>query len=282
MDQRGISMQAGFDLDGYFERIGYAGSGAATLETLEALHLRHAATIPFENLNPLLRWPVRLDEHSLQQKLVRDGRGGYCFEQNLLFSHALKQLGFRVTGLAARVLWGIPDLTVTARSHMLLRIDLDDGPYIADVGFGGLTLTAPLRLEADVEQPTPHEPFRLSGAREAFVLQAKINGTWKSLYRFTLEEQFLVDYEAMSWYLSNNPASHFVTGLIAARPDRDRRYALRDNTFAVHHLSGATERRVLASASELRATLEDAFHLTLPDGPELDAGLARLTAAPRA
>src|SRR4051812_46583237 len=108
-----------FDLDAYFRRIGYSGAGTATLDTLRAILVRHPEAIPFENLDPLLRWPVRLDIGSLQQKLVRDGRGGYCFEQNLLLGHALSDLGFQVTGLAARVLWIAPEGAVTPRGHML-------------------------------------------------------------------------------------------------------------------------------------------------------------------
>jgi N-hydroxyarylamine O-acetyltransferase len=87
-------MTAQIDLDAYFRRIGYSGDRAPTLGTLRALLLRHTEAIPFENLNPLLRWPVRLDDASLEQKLVRDGRGGYCFEQNGLFLHVLRSLGF--------------------------------------------------------------------------------------------------------------------------------------------------------------------------------------------
>src|SRR5580765_5639386 len=105
-------------LGAYLRRIGHTGPLSSTLDTLRALHLRHTTTIPFENLNPLLGWPVRLDLESLEQKLVRDGRGGYCFEQNLLFSHALQALGFRVAGLAARVLWNTTDDAITKRSHM--------------------------------------------------------------------------------------------------------------------------------------------------------------------
>jgi len=101
--------------------------------------------------------------------------------------------------------------------------------------------------------------------------------TWKPLYRFDLQEQFLPDYEVTNWYLSNHPDSHFVNGLIAARAAPDRRYALHNNELAVHHLNGNTERRILATAAELRAALEGPFGLTLPDVPELDAALVRLT-----
>jgi N-hydroxyarylamine O-acetyltransferase len=271
-------MTAAIDLDAYFQRIGYKGTRTPTLETLRAIHVRHTETIAFENLNPLLGWPVPLDPASLQQKMVRDGRGGYCFEHNILFKHALDTLRFRVTGLAARVLWGAAENTVTARTHMLLHVDLDGQPYIVDVGFGGVTLTGPLRLETDIEQATPHEPFRLLKANDEFIEQVNIRGDWVSLYRFNLQENLLPDYEVTNWYLSNHPGSRFVTGLLAARPAPDRRYALMNNQFAVHHLNGHTERRLLANADEMRETLEGAFRLTLPDTPDLDELLARLTA----
>lgn len=269
-------MPPDIDLDAYFERIGYFGARRATLDTLAAIHLGHAQSIPFENLNPLMRWPVRLDALSLHEKLVRDGRGGYCFEQNLLLDHALKAPGFEVTSLAARVLWNVPEGTITPRSHMLLQVTLDQHSYVIDAGFGGMTLTGPLRLQPDVQQATPHGSFRLVRSGEGFVLQSEIAGEWKALYRFDLQEQFQQDFEVSSWYLSNHPDSQFVTTLIAARPDRDRRYALHNNEFAVHHLHGRTERRLLTSAAELRSTLESAFRLTLPDVPELGTALERV------
>ena len=272
------AMTAAIDLDTYFQRIGYAGARTPTLDTLRAIQLRHTETIAFENLNSVMRWPVRLDRESLQQKLVRDGRGGYCYEQNLLFGHVLKALGYQVTGLAARVLWNEPDAAITPRSHMLLSVELNEEPYIADVGFGILTPTAPLRLEPDIEQATPHEPFHLIRAGQEFVMQAKIRGDWKTLYRFDLQEQLEPDYEVSNWYISTHPDSIFVTGLMAARPAKDCRYALRNNELTVHHLDGGTERHVLTNIAEMRETLESAFRLTLPDDPELDSALARLTA----
>jgi N-hydroxyarylamine O-acetyltransferase len=266
-----------FDLDAYFNRIGYTGERAATLDVLRGIHARHAESIPFENLNPLLGWPVRLDIESLQQKLVHEGRGGYCFEQNGLFSHALKAIGFKVIGLAARVMWEAREDVVPSRSHMLVRVDLDGQTYIADTGFGGLTLTGPLRLEADIEQATPHEPFRLIRRGGEFVQQSKIGGIWKALYRFTLEEQLPPDYEVTNWYLSNHPNSRFVTGLIAARPDAGRRYALHNNEFSIHHLDGRTERRTLGNAAELREVLEGPLRVRLPTASELDTAFERLT-----
>ncbi|EMA8652861.1 arylamine N-acetyltransferase, partial [Cronobacter sakazakii] len=75
-----------FKRQDYFSRIGYTGEPRPTLETLTALHKRHTATIPFENLDVLLGREILLDDDAIFVKLVEAGRGGYCFEQNALFS----------------------------------------------------------------------------------------------------------------------------------------------------------------------------------------------------
>jgi N-hydroxyarylamine O-acetyltransferase len=269
-------MAATIDLDGYFRRIGYGGSRAPTLETLRAIHLRHALTIPFENLDPFLRRPVRLDPAALEQKLVRDRRGGYCFEHNLLFKAVLDALGFRVAGLAARVVWNLPDGVTLPRTHMLLRIALDGQDLLADVGFGGQTLTEPIRLMADIEQTTPHEPFRLLAVGDGFLMQAKLGGEWKSLHRFDLQPQLLPDYEVANWYVSTHPESRFVKNLTVAMPANGRRYALFNRDFSVHHLDGPSEQRRLASAREIRQVLREVFGLPLSNVAEFDDAVDRL------
>lgn len=264
------------DLDAYFWRVGYGGDRSPTLTTLQAIHLCHAKAIPFENLNSLLKQPVLLDLESLQRKLIHERRGGYCFEQNLLLRSVLLTLGFQVTGLAARVLWGLPKGVMMPLTHMLLRVDLDGESYIADVGFGGLTLTTPLSLKLDLQQETPHEPFRLIVEDSTYIMQAFIGQEWKSLYRFDLHEQHLPDYEVSNWYISTHPSSLFVNSLIAARPDLDRRYALRNNQLAIHRLDGCLERKTLSTATELRSALEDLFRLELGAIADLDATLQQL------
>jgi len=269
-------MAQAIDLHGYLQRIGHSGSRAPTLETLRALHLRHTLAIPFENLDPLLHRPVRLDLASLEQKLVRGGRGGYCFEHNLLFKAALDALGFRVAGLAARVVWNLPNGVTLPRTHMLLRIEIDGQDYVADVGFGGQTLTGPIRFAADVEQTTPHEPFRLLAAGDGFLMQVSIGGEWKSLHRFDLQEQTLADYEMANWYVSTHPESRFVNNLTVARTAADGRYALFNAEFTTHHLGRPSEHRRLVGAAEIRQVLQKVFDLTLPGDPALDAALGRL------
>ena len=273
-------MPSDFELDAYLARIGYAGPRTATLDTLEAVHALHPAAIPFENLNPLLGWPVSLDVGSLQAKLVAEGRGGWCFEHNTLFRHALETLGFSVTSLAARVLWNaVPGNPIGPRSHMLLLVDLSGLLYIADVGFGGNVLTAPLRLEPHIAQATPHEPHRLMPLENGFVLEASLSGEWKPFYRFTMEPQFPADYEVSNWYLCHHPSSFFRQVLMGARATADGRYALRNNTLAIHR-NNKTEKRTLADARALLSALENDFALQLPDSSELAAMLERISQTP--
>src|SRR5260370_29963050 len=127
-----------FDLDAWLRRIGRGGSRAPTLATLRAVVAAHAAAISYESIDVLLERTPRLDLASLQQKMVAGGRGGYCFEQNMLFRGALRALGYTVTSLQARVVRGLAVDAPRPMLHMVLRVDLPEGAFLADVGFGNL------------------------------------------------------------------------------------------------------------------------------------------------
>jgi N-hydroxyarylamine O-acetyltransferase len=272
-------MRDSIDLGAYLRRIGLPSANVPDLPTLRALVAAHAATIPFENLNPFLGLPVDLELAAVERKLVREGRGGYCFEQNLLLGEALRAIGFEVANLAARVLWNQPEDAISARSHMLLRVELEGRSWLVDIGFGGMTLTGVLQLEQRLEQATPHEPFRLLVCEGDWYMQARLPAGWKTLYRFDLQQQYPIDYQASNYFLSTHPDSHFVTGLTAARAEPGRRLALRNREFALHTANGETTRRMLRSASEIREVLENDFLIRLPLHPELDHRLDSLPAA---
>lgn len=258
------------DLPAYFRRLGYEGPAEPTLEALREVHRLHVAAIPFENLSPLMGDPVPLDLETLQAKLVDGGRGGYCFEHNTLLWAALQAMGFQVQGLAARVLWMAPeDAPARHRSHMALLVTLPEGRYVADVGFGGMTMSAPLALKAGPAQPTPHEPFRLVAAPgDAFDMQADGGGRWLTLYRFDLSPQLPVDYEPLNWFVATHPTSPFPSHLMAARAEPHRRLALSDARFTVREKDKAPAERTLGSLEELATVLTAEFGLTLPSGFE--------------
>lgn len=276
----------GTDLAAYFRRIGLSGAEAALpapdLTTLRRIVAGHARSIAYENLDKFTGREVQLDLAALTAKLVHRGRGGGCFEQNILLRGILDALGYTTTGLAGRVLWNLPtDAPMPPRCHMLLQVDLPEGPHIVDVGFGVMTLTGVLALEPDVEQATPHGPFRLRPDREALLMEARTGAEWRTLFQFDLTEQYLADYEMSSWYNAHHPDSKFVNGLLIGRPDTDRRYTLKGTksggaSLAVHHLDGPSERSDLESPAAVRAALEEYFLLDLSGLPDLDAALTRL------
>lgn len=240
------------DIQAYFSRIGYGGPREATLASLQAICALHPSAIAFENIEQLSRRPVPLDLPSLERKLVGARRGGYCFEHNTLLLGALRALGFEAQALAARVRWGVSPDRITARGHMLLRVETEDGPYVADGGFGAVTLTAPLRLEPGLEQPTPHEPHRLLCPEDGlYELQIQIGEDWRPVYTFTLEPQAPIDIEVASWFASTYPASGFLKHLIAARALPDRRYGLWNTELTTHWLGGPSEREALSTPEAL-------------------------------
>jgi N-hydroxyarylamine O-acetyltransferase len=262
-------MSEAFNLDAYFARIGYAGPRTPTLPTLQAIHALHPAAIPFENLDPLLRRPVPLDLSSLQAKLVGERRGGYCFEQNTLFAAALEALGFSVTRLAGRVRWMAtsPEQPDGPRTHMLLRVDLENGPYLADVGFGAHLVAASIRLERGVEQPTPASILRLVGADQVFTLQTLLPKGWKDVYRFTLEPQLAADFNLANWFTATNPASRFYSNLLAELLTPASRFTLSNTRLTQRHAGGTVDERRLANAEEFSEALETAFGITPPVDP---------------
>jgi len=265
------------DLDAYFARIGYAGPREPTLELLRAIVANQPRAIAFENLNPWLDLPVDLDLAALEAKLVTGGRGGYCFEQNGLLLAVLRALGFDAHGILARVIWGRPVETISPRTHMIIRVALDGRDLLVDVGLGGMTLTGVLELAADVEQATPHEPFRLIREDAAtWREEALVAGEWKPTCRFDLSPAHPIDYVVANHFTATSPASHFKLGPIAARVEPDRRHVLRGLELGVHHLGGPTERVALESPQAVERALEEVFHITLPQGPKLRERLSEL------
>jgi N-hydroxyarylamine O-acetyltransferase len=269
-------MADAIDLNAYLARIGYHGSLAPSVSTLRALATAHVAAIPFENLDPLLRVAVSIDTAAVQHKLVQQGRGGYCFEQNRLMMDVLRSLGFSVTGLIARVLWMKPEDAEVAQTHQLLRVALDGESWLVDVGFGSMALTGALRLEHAREQATGNEPFRLLERDGQWRMQALVREEWRTLYRFDLQAREPIDYVVANHYTSTFPASRFLHDLIAARTLPDRRLGLRNREFSIHPTGGESLRRVLSGADEIRQVLREQFGIRLPTHPALERTLAAL------
>lgn len=257
------------DVDAYLERLGHKGEVKADLDTLRALHRAHVATIPFENLEIMLGRPILLDLEALQNKLVRRRRGGYCYEQNLLFAAALERIGFQVTGRGARVRAGASSLRPV--THMILSVEADGEQWLCDVGFGadGLLEPIPLRDGADV----PQGAWRFGFEREPEdirVLRTTRADGWFDVYAFGPERRHFVDYVVMNHYNSTHPRGAFTRRPVVQKAAPDVRRRLTGNRLTVALPDGAESERDV-TARELKDVLAREFgvELSSEDSAEL-------------
>lgn len=268
-------MTSSINLPAYCARIGYRGPLEPSLETLNGLVRHHVQSIPFENLDVLLGQRISLDLRAIEDKLIQRRRGGYCFEQNTLLLHVLESLGFSVTPISARVRVQRPRDMTPSRTHLFLRVEIDGLSYLADVGVGGLSSTAALRLTVDVEQATPHEPRRilrdgawaeleLRGPQARLFHQAHFAGAWHDVCEFTLEPMPPIDREVANWFTSTHPQSHFRDRLLVARATPSGRVSLLNRELTRRQQNGESQTRRLGSRAELLDVLAEHFGIELP------------------
>ncbi len=257
-------MAPAVDVDAYLARTGARRPLVPGLDALVSLHRAHCAAIPFENLDILLGRAIELELEALQAKLVRARRGGYCFEHNTLFQSVLQALGFQVTPLAARVRAGTT--STRARTHMLLKVDLAEGAFVADVGFGGDGLVHPIALGEGAETWVGFMGHRLR--REGpdwWVLEGNEGSGWSDLYAFTLEPHHPIDFVMANHFTSTWPRSSFVTNLTAQRSWPEKRVILRNRELVVRE-GGTSEATTVRDPAHLLEVLEAHFDLVFPAG----------------
>src|SRR5690606_31273523 len=267
-------MDATFSADAYLDRIGLAAPPRVTADGLEAVHRAQAYTIPFENFDILLGRGISLDPADVFSKLVGRRRGGYCFELNGLLQTALAAFGFTLRPLLARVhVSGTP----TSRSHLLALVTLEGREWLADVGFGGPGLRAPIPLELHAVNRHDGRTFRLV-ERPPFgvMLQTGAGADWQDLYSFDLAHVVPADIVSGNHFTATHPRSFFTFTRVAALPKPNGRVSLVDT--ALKTVAGDVEQTlVLADDERYLAALEQHFGIAL-DAPY--SALCPLTAPP--
>ncbi|HEY1847640.1 MAG TPA: arylamine N-acetyltransferase [Opitutaceae bacterium] len=260
------------DIEAYLRRIGHSAGTAPTLETLDGILARHICSIPFENVSVLLGDPVALDLASVERKLVRGRRGGYCFEQNGYLLAVLAAMGYRARPLSARVRFQQPRQFVPPRTHLFLEVEIGGERWMADVGVGGLSPGKALRMSDGGAQSTPWEERRLVAEGGRWYHQVRFAGEWNDLTDYTGEEMPAVDREVANWWTSMSPASKFRKDLsVAIAAPGGTRITLQNREFTVRKRGEVAERRQLASHGELVAVLAESFGIDVPRGAQIRA-----------
>ncbi len=215
-------------LAAYLARIQLAHAPTPDAAGLATLQAAHRQTIAFENLDVRLRRPIRIDSDAVFAKLVQAGRGGYCFEQNRLFADMLAQLGLANRPLLARVRLAVPPGQTPPRTHVLLLVDLDGEPWVADAGFGGSYVPPlPLRDGATVYSAdgAVHRLHHIgnrgdlggewllerAGPPNATDGRAADHEDWQPQYSFDLAPVAPDDLEQANHWTSTRPETRFTT-----------------------------------------------------------------------
>lgn len=247
--------------DAYLGRIGFAGSRAATLLILRALHERHLQSVPFENLDICEGRPIVLSRERLFDKIVARRRGGFCYELNGLFAWLLEGLGFDVTLLSARVS-GSNGVAGPGFDHMAMMVKLHGRRWLADVGFGD-SFVFPLDLDTRSAQDDPAGSFRIDKEGPQYTLsRLQRAGSWKDQYRFTLAPRELHDFTAMCDYHQTSPHSSFTRKTICSRRTADGRISLTADRLIVS-TSAAREETPIEDRNAWRAALREFFGIVL-------------------
>jgi N-hydroxyarylamine O-acetyltransferase len=251
-----------FDVGLYLERIGYAGPTGPESELLRGLHRAHMLSVPFENLDIALGRKIICNEEAILRKIVEHKRGGFCYELNGAFAALLRDLGFKVILLSARVArqdgsYG-PEF-----DHLTLRVDLDE-PWLADVGFGDSFLE-PLRLRVDIEQPQGTRKFRLVEEQGSLHMEmAERDAEWKRQYSFTLVPRQLGEFAGMCHYHQTSPESSFTQKSICSRATPEGRVTIADRTLILTR-HGERRESLLVSDEQWRAALKEHFRIEVEE-----------------
>jgi N-hydroxyarylamine O-acetyltransferase len=247
------------NIGAYLQRLNYTDSVDVNLQTLRSLQVAHLLSVPFENLDVALGQPIYLDDRSLFNKIVKQRRGGFCYELNSLFSKLLQELGFDVTLLSARFIRA--DGSVAPEfDHLVLLVQLEE-PWLVDVGFGdSFRKPLPLQPAMDVEKGD----YRLicNDDRDWTLQRREDETTWQDKYRFTLQPRQLADFTEMCHYHQTSPETLFTQKRLCTIATPEGRITLIDMQLTITQGSQRNE-QLLSSQSDYTTVLHKYFGIDL-------------------
>ena len=260
----------------YLKKIGFNREFAPTLENLKELLALHIQNIPFGNLASFLGDDVSLDIQVIADKLLDQGREGYCLEQSTLTKNVLNELGFEAFNLLGRVYYQNMKVEMTpTRTHLVTIVKIDQTLYLYDPGFGGMSPTGVLSLnEVNTVQQTPLEKFRLIDVKDTdipefaltemkFMVQAYVKDVWVNVYAFNPEQEVAEsDLIIANWYISTSPKSIFTQNLMLSIIRNNERMSLNNNVLRTHGKSGSTKKELI-TLDDYQTTLKSVFNINI-------------------
>jgi N-hydroxyarylamine O-acetyltransferase len=243
----------------YFDRIGYRASPRLDLETLTAIHRAHLTAIAYENLDIHLGRRLSLDLIRTFDKIVRRGRGGWCYEMNLLLGWALRELGFDVTTLGAAVGVRVAE-DRQHLDHMTLMVMLDE-PWLLDGGFGNAFLE-PLPLREGTHQEAGYT-FQLQRDGDYWCFKNYPNGG--PGFDFLLQPRTIEAFGPRCHGSQTAPESRFAKVPVCHRRRPDHSVLSLRGAVLATVTAEANTTRVIDTLADYRDVLTQTFGLRLSE-----------------
>jgi len=245
------------DLEAYLDRIRYSGEVAPNFDTLRGMHLAHFLNVPFENLDISRGVRIEVDEDVNFEKIVRRRRGGFCLELTGTFARALRQIGFRVDVIGARVL--TEGHLSHPMSHMTLIVHLDED-WIADVGFGG-RIVEPLRLNQRGGQVFGMRRYVVENDGDHWFVTCTETGYDALTYTFVLQPREFEEFHDVCHWLQTSSDSRFTQGDVISLATQTGRATLARGRFIT--FDGVTREERGVPLEEQQAIIRERFGMEI-------------------
>jgi N-hydroxyarylamine O-acetyltransferase len=219
-------------IESFFHHIGLSKPQSISFDTLKEIHKHHLLSIPFENLDIIFGTPLSMDPAQILKKIIKDKRGGICFETNTLFYSVLVSLGFDVHYISAKFWnddkqnWN-PDY-----SHLALLVKIEGNMYLADVGVGGGFLE-PLLLKDGYEYSDSNGSYRVRETNQSNYLLQKLDESWKDLLQISIDPKEHDLFNEQFLYFQTSKDTIFTQNKIVNLLTTDGRITLSDHQLKV-------------------------------------------------
>ncbi|ERJ12166.1 arylamine N-acetyltransferase family protein [Haloplasma contractile] len=252
------------DIKQYLKRIGLNHNIDVTLDTLKKIHRQHLLTVPFENLDIHIKGELNTDSESLFKKIVKQNRGGICYELNWLFHRLLKEIGFQTTVVGAKV--ASEKDNGTYFDHVVVIVDLNETKYLVDVGFGKHFLEPVTFVENSVYKD-PKGLFKLVKKDDNLYVLTNYNeksDSYKEAYTFKYEPKRIEDFNVRKTYYVKSDDSHFKKNLICSRETEDGRISLKQDRVIITR-EGMKEQYPVKTFNDYNHYLKQYFNIELSE-----------------
>lgn len=241
-------------------RIGYVGPLHVNLKVLSNLQHAYLCTVPFENLDIHANVKIILDEDLFYKKIVENNRGGFCYESNSLFYELLKEIGFDVSIIAARMM--ISDGISPGYSHMALLVKLEED-YLVDVG-NGQSVRDPMPITGDVISHSEGIRYKVGeyGHNEFALFHREDNTEWSPRFVFSTARRHLEEFKVMCHYHQTSSDSVFTKQRLCTLATAKGRLTLIDNTFTIND-DGEINTESVDSVEQMQEILQNHFKIKM-------------------